>query len=171
MTGTDRVAEASLQVNYDVIVNVQGDEPLVNPADISNAISLKETHPSRIVNGFTRISDIECPGSVNIPKVVINESNILLYISRSLIPGSKSESSSSYPYFKQVCIYAFSPDDLLAFASFGRKSSLEAIEDIEILRFLELNRSVLMFECSSGSLAVDVPDDIPLVTKRLSQLG
>lgn len=168
LTGTDRVAEASLQLEYDVFVNVQGDEPLVNPDDILSAIALKEKYFGFVVNGFTSISDSEYPQSVNIPKVVLNESNLLVYMSRSLVPGSKDAHNNLYPYYKQVCIYAFSSDDLVTFSSLGRKSILEAIEDIEILRFFEFNRPVLMFECLQGSLAVDVQEDIPLVVYRLS---
>lgn len=168
LTGTDRVAEASLQINYDIIVNVQGDEPLVSPDDIINAILLKEKNPSFVVNGFTVISDYEDPESTNIPKLVVNESSTLIYMSRSLVPGTKQSVQKSNIFLKQVCIYAFSSKDLLLFSSFGRKSNLEACEDIEILRFFDLNRQVLMFECSSGSLAVDVPEDVSAVEAQLS---
>ncbi|MDB4654889.1 3-deoxy-manno-octulosonate cytidylyltransferase [bacterium] len=171
LTGTDRVAEASLQINYDIIINVQGDEPLVRPNDILNAISLKKSQPSFVVNGFTPITVSEDAESLNIPKLVINESNTLLYMSRSLIPGTKDSGKKPHVFLKQVCIYAFSPDDLRLFSSFGRKSMLESYEDIEILRFFDLNRQILMFECTSGSLAVDIPEDVTAVEDRLSQLN
>ena len=171
LTGTDRVAEASLQINYDILINVQGDEPLVSPFDILKAISLKEKYPSYVINGFTTVADNEVPESVNIPKIVMNESNILTYISRSLIPGTKDSADKPDVFLKQVCIYAFSPGDLRLFSSYGRKSLLESYEDIEILRFFELNRQILMFKCASGSLAIDVLEDVPAVESRLSQLS
>ncbi|MFP3387114.1 hypothetical protein, partial [Tritonibacter sp. SIMBA_163] len=63
-------------------------------------------------------------------------------------------------YKKQVCIYAFTRDELQAFRNFGRKSELEYSEDIEILRFLEMNKTIRLVETKPGSLAVDVPDDV-----------
>ena len=85
LTGTDRVAEASLMIDYDIYVNVQGDEPLVNPDDISAAITLKQHNFASVINGFTSISQDETAQSINIPKVVFNESGFLVYMSRSLV--------------------------------------------------------------------------------------
>lgn len=167
-TGTDRVAEASMMVKYDTYVNVQGDEPLVNPMDICRCISLKESNPECVSNGYCRIGLGEDPTSVNIPKVVMTEKGKLIYMSRSLLPGFKDHKCAPNGYLKQVCIYGFDSQQLRAFAAYGRKSYLEAREDIEILRFLEIGQDVLMFECSSGSYAVDVPSDVVKVEAALS---
>lgn len=160
LTGTDRIAETIDSLNYKIIINVQGDEPTLNPEDIKKAIFLKERYPNKVINGYCFISSEEDPQNVNIPKVVTNEKNKMLYMSRSQIPGFKNKINEIIKYKKQVCIYGFNKDELRQFKNFGRKGFLEEIEDIEILRFLELDIDILMFECSSSSLAVDVPKDI-----------
>ncbi|MCT0224368.1 3-deoxy-manno-octulosonate cytidylyltransferase [Synechococcus sp. CS-1328] len=167
LTGTDRLAEAAKMVDYDTYINVQGDEPLVEPGDILQCISIKSENPDVIVNGFCWIEHNEDPASVNIPKVIANETGFMVYMSRSPLPGFKDTSNAPLKYMKQVCIYGFNRDELQAFASYERKSSLERHEDIEILRFLELNRRILMYECSPGSLAVDVPEDVAKVEEVL----
>ena len=167
LTGTDRVAEAVEGLDYEVIVNVQGDEPLVNPIDIRKAIDLKIKFPKSIFNSYCAINKTENPMSRNIPKVIFNEKNDLIYISRALIPESKNN-LKNYVYNKQVCIYSYNKNELLKFKNFGRKSRIEKIEDIEILRFLELGINIKMFEASSSSLAVDIPSDVAVVEKALS---
>ena len=160
ITGTDRLAEAAQMIDYDIYINVQGDEPLVQPDDIKRCIALKAQYPQMIINGFCPISPDEDPASINIPKVVINEADVMIYMSRAPLPGFKELKNAPSRYLKQVCIYGFNRKDLVAFTTFGRKSFLEQLEDIEILRFLEFDRRVLMYECTEGSLAVDVPEDV-----------
>lgn len=167
LTGTDRLAEAAQLIDYDIYVNVQGDEPLVAPDDIRRCITLKSENPDLIVNGFCWIGPGEDPASVNIPKVVANEKGVMVYMSRSPLPGFKDQKNAPARYMKQVCIYGLTRADLVAYAGFGRKSALENAEDIEILRFIELSRPVLMYECKSGSLAVDEPGDVRKVEDRL----
>ena len=171
LTGTDRLAEAAMQLDYDLYVNVQGDEPLVEPEDIRRCIEWKADHPDVIVNGFCRLGPTEDPASVNIPKVIVNEAGMMVYMSRSALPGFKDSKNAPSQYMKQVCIYGFDRTDLQAFAGFGRKSFLEQSEDIEILRFLELGRRVLMYECQPGSLAVDVPEDVAKVEAAMRERG
>jgi 3-deoxy-manno-octulosonate cytidylyltransferase (CMP-KDO synthetase) len=171
LTGTDRLAEAAEQIDYDIYVNVQGDEPLVEPEDIRRCISLKEQYPRLIINGFSWIGAAEDADSVNIPKVVTTENNVMVYMSRVALPGFKDAAHAPDRFKKQVCIYGFSRDDLAAFSGFGRKGSLERSEDIEILRFLELGRKVLMYECNPGSLAVDVPGDVTRVEAEMRKRG
>ena len=167
LTGTDRLAEAASMIDYDIYVNVQGDEPLVQPEDIRRCIALKAERPGMIVNGFCWIGSGEDPASVNIPKVIMTEADIMVYMSRSPLPGFKDAKNAPERHMKQVCIYGFNREELTAYAKFGRKSMLEKCEDIEILRFLELDRQILMYECSPGSLAVDVPDDVVQVEAAL----
>jgi 3-deoxy-manno-octulosonate cytidylyltransferase (CMP-KDO synthetase) len=155
-TGTDRLAEAAKQISADIYINVQGDEPLVNPKDIVNIIKAKELHYNEIINGYCSLSSKEDPNNVNIPKVIFTEDNSLVYMSRQAIPGFKDNSQAPNQYYKQVCIYAFTADELKSYADYGRKSTLEASEDIEIIRFLEWGKKIRMVETSPGSLAVDV---------------
>jgi 3-deoxy-manno-octulosonate cytidylyltransferase (CMP-KDO synthetase) len=167
LTGTDRVAEVSRMIDYDIYVNVQGDEPMVDPDDIRRCIDLKTEQPQTIVNGYCWIDSDEDPASVNIPKVIATESGFMVYMSRNLLPGFKSLKYAPTRYMKQVCIYGFTREELFAYAEFGRKSTLEKSEDIEILRFLELGRRILMYECTPGSLAVDMPADVSKVEAAL----
>ena len=170
LTGTDRLAEAATHVAADIYINVQGDEPLINPNDILNICNIKKQHLNDIVNGFCWISKDENPKNINIPKVITNESNVMVYMSRCPLPSFKEQKNKPSRYKKQVCIYAFTKDDLNAFKKFGRKSQLETSEDIEILRFLELGKKVLMVETEGGTLAVDSPEDIKSVEIALTRL-
>jgi len=169
-TGTDRLAEAAKQVSADIYINVQGDEPLVNPKDIVNIIKAKELHYHEIINGYCPISSNEDPNNVNIPKVIFTEDNSLVYMSRQAIPGFKDKEKIPSQYYKQVCIYAFTADELKSYADYGRKSTLESSEDIEIIRFLEWGKKIRMVETSPGSLAVDVQEDVAKVEQGLKEL-
>lgn len=170
LTGTDRLAQAAAQIEADIYINVQGDEPLVNPEDILKVRDTKIANMSEVINGFSWISDDEDPNNVNIPKVITTESNELIYMSRVALPGFKDQKNAPKRYKKQVCIYAFTNDELQAFRNFGRKCELEQSEDIEILRFLELGKTIRLVETRPGSLAVDVPDDVAKVEKALRQI-
>lgn len=170
LTGTDRLAEAAGMIDYDIYVNVQGDEPMAAPQDIRHCIEVKQRNPDLIVNAYCWISEAENPESVNIPKVITTESGMMVYMSRRSLPGFKDPKNAPVRYMKQICIYGFSRDDLKAFAAFGHKSDLEKCEDIEILRFLELDKRILMYEAQAGSLAVDVPEDVPNVENALRRL-
>lgn len=171
LTGTDRVAEAAKKINSKIYINVQGDEPLVKPSDIKKILFAKIKYPNYIICGYTKISLKEDPNNINIPKVVMNKKNELLYISRSVIPGSKIKTLKNTQYNKQVCIYAFSKKELLQYYNFKKKSTLEKIEDIEILRFLELGKKIKMIKTSPGSLAVDQKSDVKKVENYLKKKG
>lgn len=171
LTGTDRLAEAAEKIDADIYINVQGDEPLVNPADIINVRDAKLSFMNDIINGYCYISGDEKPASENIPKVVTNEKSELVYMSRALVPGFKDLKSAPVRYKKQVCIYAFTKSELFAFREFGRKSEIESYEDIEILRYLELGKKIRMIETSPGSMAVDVPDDVAKVESAMLKTG
>ena len=159
-TGTDRIAEVINDLNYEYFINVQGDEPLVNPSDIAKCIELKIKNPNVVVNGFAEINNWEDFYSTNIPKVILDKQNYLIYMSRSQIPGFKSLTKSLSGLKRQVCIYGYNKNDLNFIKTNQKKGFLEEREDIEILRFIEHGRKVLMYECDSSSISVDVPNDI-----------
>lgn len=167
LTGTDRVAMAAEIIDADIYVNVQGDEPAVNPEDIKNIISSKYSNMDYVINGYSRTDPDNIPESVNIPKVVTSEDGRLIYMSRALVPSSKNKTDLRRDYKKQVCIYAFTKSELRAFYEFGRKSETEQVEDIEILRYLDLGIGVLMIETRPGSVAVDTVDDIEGAVTKL----
>jgi len=169
LTGTDRVAEAAHALDADVIVNVQGDEPLVEPADVRAVVESFLERPGAVACGMCPIDSVEDYESRTVPKVVARPDGLLLYMSRAPIPATKER---SFPTSRrQVCIYAFSRAHLDAYASVGRKTPLEEIEDIEILRFLETGVEVRMVELPGGSVAVDVPSDVARVEAILASRG
>ncbi len=164
-TGTDRVYEASQQIDADMFINVQGDEPMVKPDDIDLVISAARRDPTVVYNAMCPITSDEDFRNSSIPKVVCRPDGSLLYASRAAIPTTKS--CTFVAAFKQVCIYAFPRDALRSFASATKKTPLEAIEDIEILRFIEMGRTVTMVKVSGASIAVDHPEDILRVEAAL----
>ncbi len=165
LTGTDRVHAAAKEINADIYVNVQGDEPLLSPADLQTVIDASRQYPTEVINAMCKISREEDFRSLTVPKVVVRPDGRLLYMSRAAIPGSKNAGFRGA--MKQVCIYAFPKEALSAFAISGKRTPLEETEDIEILRFLELGFEVRMIEVSSQSVAVDTPSDLERVRKLM----
>lgn len=153
-TGTDRLVEvANLWPNFDMYVNVQGDEPFLPLESVDPIIEAAAT--CQVSNGMAKITD---PDDIDgsIPKVVFDKDQFALYMSRLPIPAHKSEKPTLY---KQVCIYGFSKAALQHFQKWER-GPLERSEDIEILRFIEHDYPVKMVEVPTGSIAVDTPEDL-----------
>lgn len=164
-TGTDRVACLLDSMDSELFINVQGDEPILNPEDLTAIISEAQKGTCDIVNGYCEITDEEQFRSRTIPKVVFQKDGTLMYMSRSPIPSDKE--GNFIKAWRQICIYSFSRKALELFRSQRKKTSLETIEDIEILRFLEMGMSVKMVPLSSQSIAVDVPEDVKKVEDAL----
>ena len=164
-TGTDRVAEAAMEIDADIIINIQGDEPMLDPSDIQKVIDYKMCYPDHIVNCMAYLNSYEDVEDKKIPKVITSLDDELIYISRNPIPGTKSGNGSNPK--KQVCIYGFSREHLSEFARMGKKTPLEFEEDIEIIRFLEMGHKVKMVMLDSDSHAVDYPEDIDIVEDLL----
>jgi len=168
LTGTDRVYEFSKIIKADIYINVQGDEPLLNYVDIIKIAEAKKQNFESVINGMCKISENENPDNINIPKVLVNRENKLIYMSRLAIPGTKDKREKDLPtYFKQVCIYGFSEKDLKMFGSTNNKAFYERYEDIEILRFFDFCTPILMVQTSGSSLAVDVPEDVEIVEREI----
>ena len=163
LTGTDRVAEASKELDYDIYINLQGDEPTIKPDDIKKLIEFKKKNFAKVINCMTEITDVKDMNKKSVPKAVVSEDNLLLYMSRASIPSSKNESPRG---MKQVCMYAFNKNELNRFLS-EVKTLNEQHEDIEILRFLDKGLDVKMLKVSSDSIAVDYPEDVELVENLL----
>ena len=165
LTGTDRIAEAVKDLAADYIINVQGDEPLCNPEDIRVLHREATKFPDKILNGYSAITNEIDYRSRSIPKVVFRPDGRLLYMSRSAVPGSKDDRFRIA--YRQVCIYGFPSERLKDFAAKTVKGQLEAEEDIEILRFLEMGQEVHMLKMSDESIAVDFPEDIVRVERAI----
>lgn len=165
MTGTDRVAEAARSIDAGFIVNVQGDEPMLDPADIVRVANAFLDAGGAVVNAMAPIVAEQEFWSRTVPKVVHAPDGRLLYMSRAGIPANKS--GTFVEGKKQVCIYAFSREHLERFASATAKGAVERIEDIEILRFLEMGIDVRMVELAGATMAVDTPEDLERVVNAL----
>ncbi|RTR35982.1 3-deoxy-manno-octulosonate cytidylyltransferase [Shewanella canadensis] len=169
LTGTDRLAEANNQLDCDFIINVQGDEPLIEPNDILSVLAKYQEMPNTVINAMCEITLEEEFRSFNVPKVVASKTGNLLYMSRSPIPITKN---GGYTFgYKQVCIYAFSREHLEFFAKNDKKTDIEEVEDIEILRFLENDITVKMIKVDSASIAVDVPSDVNRVLNKIKSVN
>jgi 3-deoxy-manno-octulosonate cytidylyltransferase (CMP-KDO synthetase) len=167
LTGTDRVAQAAAGMDIDVIINLQGDEPVFNPDDLQLLIDYALAHPTQIICGYAEIENENLYNSRSCPKVVMNRDSDLLYISRAPIPSSKD--GKSVKAHRQVCAYAFPQNELAAFSMAAEKTPLELQEDIELLRFLEMGRSVKMLKMSTQSIPVDHAEDIAAVERFLKK--
>lgn len=167
LTGTDRVAECTEKLNAEVFLNVQGDEPVFNPDDLKILLEATEKYPDEILNGYCPINEETQFRSGTVPKVVLRPDGRLLYMSRAAIPSTKNLEFKQG--WRQVCAYAFPRNALKEFSQQTEKTLLENIEDIEILRFLELGWEVRMLAMSSQSVAVDTPEDIERAEEAIKE--
>lgn len=169
LTGTDRVQQASDQISADIYVDVQGDEPVIDPEDIRCVMNAALARPGAVINGMCDITDEAEYRSPMVPKVIAAPDGRLLYLSRAPVPSNKSDTFVGAK--RQVCIMSCSKQSLDAFVSAPAKTPLEEIEDLEVLRFLELGIPVYMVECSDTSIPIDRPEDVPRVEARLRESG
>lgn len=169
MTGSDRVWEVMQRYDLETVVNVQGDEPLIDPESIRLVMRSAEEHPQAVINAMAPIASLDEFHSGSVPKVCAAPDGRLLYMSRAGVPLSKTQSMVKAN--KQVCIYAFPRQALELFAAQSAKTPLERVEDIEILRFLELGLPVRMVSVPGASIAVDVPEDVERVERVLDAMA
>lgn len=160
LTGTDRIVEANKTLGWDFAINVQGDEPMLESAPIKLAYDIMSLDSSAVLNFYTDIDKDEI-SSPNVPKVAVSEGGNLLYMSRGGIPFDKGGEPRAE--FKQVCIYGFSDKHLRLLEKRSKKTSNESVEDIEILRFLELDVPVRMLWVARYGHAVDTEEDLAKV--------
>lgn len=168
-TGTDRVGEAASYIKADVYVNVQGDEPLLSPETIVKAIEpFRGDGDVGVVNLMTEIKRRPELVDSTVPKIVVNGESEAVYLSRLPIPYPKE--SEGLRYFKQVCVYGFTPQALDFFCNTA-KGPAERAEDIELLRFIENRVPVKMVEVPSDCVSVDTPSDLELARKMIKEQG
>jgi 3-deoxy-manno-octulosonate cytidylyltransferase (CMP-KDO synthetase) len=160
-TGTDRVGEVARKIEADLYINVQGDEPLITPDAIKRAIEpFYEDKRIAVTNLMTEIKRQSDLIDSTVPKVVVNSRNEAVYLSRLPVPYPKE--TEGLKYYKQVCVYGFTPQSLEAFSGLS-KGPAERAEDIELLRFIENGIPVKMVEVEKDTIAVDTPSDLKLV--------
>ena len=162
LTGTDRVAEVAKKIKSSIYINLQGDEPFFNPNDIKKMIKFALKNSNLIINGYTKINEEKIFRDFSIPKVLIDKKNNLIYMSRSTIPGNKN--NKFVKGWRQVCIYSYPRKVLMNFNN-KRKTLIEKIEDIEILRFLELGYKIKMLKLSNSSFSIDTKQDLKIASE------
>lgn len=170
-TGTDRIGEAARDMSADLIVNIQGDEPLLEPDTIRAAIVPFYENPDlQVSNLMARIKNPADVVNVNIPKVITNKEGIGVYLTRATAPYPKG--NADYSFYKQVCVYGFRPEALRFYCDYGirfGKAKVEAAEDIEILRLIENGYKVQYVEVDTDTIAVDTQEDLYRVRKCFLQ--
>ena len=168
LTGTDRVIEAAKKLALRKFYNLQGDEPLFPSKIIKSFISETIDSEYPVDMGITKIKNINELKSPKIPKVVFNLNKELMYTSRSNIPGAKNMDNEIG--YKQVCIYRYDIEKLSKYISKKSKTLFEGIEDLELLRMLELDIKVkCRFLNYQDHFSIDTPQDLLNLKKILKK--
>ncbi|MDY3316096.1 3-deoxy-manno-octulosonate cytidylyltransferase [Riemerella anatipestifer] len=160
-TGSDRIAEAVKDIECDIVVNVQGDEPFLKKEPLKQLISVFDEDKYKSISlaslkiKLEQWDDIENPNNV---KVITDNNDFALYFSRSVIPFPR-EKTDDLQYFKHIGVYAFRREALLEFSSLPMKP-LEIAERIECIRYLEYGMKIKMIETDFVGVGIDVPEDL-----------
>ncbi|MCA0350107.1 MAG: 3-deoxy-manno-octulosonate cytidylyltransferase [Bacteroidetes bacterium] len=167
-SGSDRIAEAVENLDVDIVVNVQGDEPFINDEPLAKVLDVFRTDFDKKVDLASLMFEITDEEEINNPnnvKVVTDQNGFALYFSRSVIPFPR-EKNVGVRYMKHIGIYAFRKQALLDFYHLPMKS-LEASEKLEQLRYLEFGKRIKMVETHQGSIGIDTPEDLEKARKLL----
>lgn len=165
-SGSDRIAEAVGSLKCDIVVNIQGDEPFIEPQVIDDlVIALKKDVSASVA---TVIKEIKADAEINNPnvvKVVVDKNRYALYFSRSVIPYNRNiQRPVDLKYFKHLGLYAYRKDFLMSYRDWP-ESILESTEQLEQLRILEAGYKIKTIETNIESLAVDTPEDLARLEK------
>ncbi len=174
-SGTDRCYEAMNIVEgrdnteYDIIVNVQGDEPFISPEQLLELVACFDDTGTKIATLVKRFSPEEDIFNTNSPKVVISKDYFALYFSRNAIPFQRGtdlkEWSGNMPYYKHIGLYAFTRDALGAVSKM-EQTPLERAEQLEQLRWIENGFKIKVAVTQYSSYSIDTPDDIADLTSK-----
>ncbi|MCU0782591.1 MAG: 3-deoxy-manno-octulosonate cytidylyltransferase [Verrucomicrobia bacterium] len=172
-SGSDRIAEVAARYESDAVVNIQGDEPLIDSTVIDAvAVALKHSEMSTAVTLIKNLAEYDNP---NVVKVVVNAAGRALYFSRRTIPYLREAASpesirgqlAAFPFLKHLGIYGYRRETLLRLVKFP-VSPLEQAEKLEQLRALENGIQIAVVRVEYDSVGVDVPEDVARVEKLLS---
>jgi len=176
-SGTDRCLEAYLKLNkeYDVIINIQGDEPFIQHSQIEllkSAFQNPATQIATLVKPFSSDDDFENLFNPNVPKVLLNSNGQAIYFSRSVIPYIRgkhhSEWLKSHIFYKHIGIYAYKPQILKEITSLPQ-SVLEKAESLEQLRWIENGFVIKCMITNEETIGIDTPEDLEKAVKLLSK--
>ena len=166
-SGSDRIAEAIENIDCDVVLNVQGDEPFSDRKALQfllNAFDDSSVKVASLMHKIFEQADIENPNNV---KVVVDKNSNALLFSRSVIPFVRDKTASAN-YYKHIGIYAYRKDVLIQFTKWAQ-TPLELAEKLEQLRYLENGISIKMILTDNISIGIDTPEDLELARKYLSE--
>ncbi|SFU42636.1 3-deoxy-manno-octulosonate cytidylyltransferase (CMP-KDO synthetase) [Pustulibacterium marinum] len=169
--GSDRIAEAVADLDVDIVVNVQGDEPFTEAESLTKVLEVfkhdydKEIDLASLMTPLTDWEDIENPNNV---KVIVDNRDFALYFSRSPIPYPRDKNAGA-KYYKHKGVYAFRKDALIAFPKMQMKP-LEATEKIEAIRYLEYGKKIKMVETRVTGIEIDTPEDLVKAKKMLDNV-
>ncbi len=160
-SGTDRIAEAVRSLKVDIVVNIQGDEPLIQPKVINDLVKALQKDKSCVmattIKAVTDESDLNNP---NVVKAVVDKNNVALYFSRSCIPFNRgAQAWKNVKYYKHLGLYAYRKSFLMKFMDLP-KSALETAERLEQLRVLEAGYKIKTIETTVDTIGVDTPEDL-----------
>lgn len=165
---SDRVAQAALKIEkYDIIINLQGDEPLVTPEMIDNALKPIIDDPSISCVSLAKKVNFEEASDIHEVKVVFDKDMNALYFSREPIP-SKFMGDKKIDYYVGVCIFPFTYDSLMNFTKL-ESTPLEIIESIDMMRLIENGKKVKIVITDNETYSVDVPSDVDKVIKAMKK--
>lgn len=166
LTGTDRIAEVAMHVKADLYVNIQGDEPLIEPENIEKLICFMKDSPDYICATIRSVIDNPVDAvNTTVCKVVTDVNDDVMYISRHAIPYPKA--SLEYTYYKALGIYVFRPEALSIYRE-NPKAAYESVEDIELLRLVERGIRIKDILVDSHSPSVDTYKDLLRIEKIMN---
>lgn len=168
--GSDRIAEAVTDLNVDIVVNVQGDEPFIDTVSLRKLIDVFHEDPERQIDLASlkvQITDIEAIENPNNVKVITDSNGFAIYFSRSVIPYPRAEELNT-KYYKHKGVYAFRKEALLNFYH-TPMTPLEAAEKIECIRYLEAGKKIKMIETEVESIGIDTPEDLEKAQHYIQQ--
>ena len=157
-SGSDRIAEAVTDLDVDVIVNVQGDEPFMKKQALANLVSAFNDKNVAVASLMHKISDDKQLQNPNIVKLVTDKNGFALLFSRSCIPYNRN-GETNVNYWRHIGVYAYRKTALLQFIQWPM-SELENIEKLEQLRYLENGVRIKMIETDSSGIGIDTPEDL-----------
>ncbi len=167
-SGTDRLAEVAATLDCDVVVNVQGDEPLIDPRAIAEAVAPLARDPSlQMTTLYRRIADPAELANPNVVKVVVDRAGFALYFSRAPIPYARDPRGGWPPLYKHIGLYAYRRSVLLVLSSL-EPTPLERTESLEQLRALEHGIRIKAVETAYDTIGVDTPEDLDQVRRLMA---
>ena len=165
-SGSDRIAEAVENLDIDIVVNVQGDEPFTERESLQKVLNVFKKDEAKeidLASLMVEIKDWEEISNPNTVKVIVDQNDFALYFSRSPIPYPRDKEAGAR-YFKHKGIYAFRKQALLDFYNLPMQS-IEASEKIECIRYLEYGKRIKMVETNIEGVEIDTPEDLEKAKK------